>query len=64
MSILVISDTHGYFNETKAALNEKGLIKNKSNKVLLNGDVLDSGPDADYSPYYGDGVIAIDSCCS
>lgn len=46
MSILVISDTHGYFNETKAALNEKGLIKNKNNKVLLNGDILDRGPDA------------------
>ena len=46
MSFLTISDTHGHFNATKSALNKKGLKKNKSNKVLLVGDILDRGPDA------------------
>ncbi len=45
MSILAVSDTHGYFRETVTALNERGLADGKST-VLLNGDALDRGGDA------------------
>ncbi len=46
MSILTISDTHGFFNETVEALSAGGLLEDKNNKVALLGDVLDRGPDA------------------
>ena len=46
MAMYVISDPHGFYNETIAALKEKGFDNDKNNRLILLGDVLDRGPDA------------------
>ena len=46
MSILTISDTHGFLDATRKALESEGLFEDKNNKVALLGDILDRGPDA------------------
>ncbi|MBP3401906.1 MAG: metallophosphoesterase [Clostridia bacterium] len=46
MSILTISDTHGFLDATRKALESEGLLEDKNNKVALLGDILDRGPDA------------------
>ena len=46
MSIFAISDVHGFFKETKKALEESGAFQNKNNKIALLGDILDRGFEA------------------
>jgi len=44
MPFLVISDTHGYSNEVKKAIEEKGGLKKRV--LILNGDICDRGSEA------------------
>lgn len=43
MALFTVSDIHGYFTPLEKALRKNGFFKDKNNKLLVLGDVLDRG---------------------
>ena len=46
MSLFTVSDIHGYFTPLEEALRKNGFFKDKKNKLLVLGDALDRGQEA------------------
>lgn len=46
MKLYAVADPHGYFRETKQALEDKGFFHDPTGKLLICGDVLDRGQEA------------------
>ena len=76
MKYYVVADVHGFYTELITALTEKGFFEDKGpHKLIVCGDWhcsyghakvegkgTERGANADYSPYYGKGIIALDAC--
>ena len=58
MKYYVTADIHGFYAELHKALKEVGYFTDAE----YEGKSSEFGPDADFSPYYGPGVIALDAC--
>ena len=43
MALFAVADIHGYFDQTKKALEEAGFFESPENKLVLVGDALDRG---------------------
>lgn len=46
MALFTVSDIHGYFTPLEEALRKNGFFKDKKNKLLVLGDALDRGQEA------------------
>ena len=46
MALFAVSDIHGYYKELMEALNEKGFFESDENRLIVLGDALDRGKEA------------------